>query len=108
MTNPIMLAGDQGARLTGDARAEYVRSLFARIVPRYDLFNSLSTFGQDRRWRRMVVDLAAVPPGGRALDVATGTGAVAFAMAARAPLAQVEGLDFCAPMIVAAREYART
>jgi len=32
------VAGDQGAYLTGAARAEYVRSLFARIVPRYDLF----------------------------------------------------------------------
>jgi demethylmenaquinone methyltransferase / 2-methoxy-6-polyprenyl-1,4-benzoquinol methylase len=104
----MVISGDQGARLTGDARADYVRSLFARIVPRYDLFNSLSTFGQDRRWRRMVVDLAAVPPRGQALDVATGTGAVAFAMAARTPLARVEGLDFCAPMILAASEYART
>jgi demethylmenaquinone methyltransferase/2-methoxy-6-polyprenyl-1,4-benzoquinol methylase len=104
----MVISGDQGARLSGDARAEYVRSLFARIVPHYDLFNSLSTFGQDRRWRRMVVDLAVLPEHGRALDVATGTGAVAFAMAARTPTAQVEGLDFCAPMIVAAREYART
>jgi demethylmenaquinone methyltransferase/2-methoxy-6-polyprenyl-1,4-benzoquinol methylase len=95
--------GDQGARLTGTARAEYVRSLFARIVPRYDLFNTLSTFGQDRRWRRLLVAQAAVPAGGRALDVATGTGAVAFALARRTPTARIEGLDFCEPMIVAAQ-----
>lgn len=99
-------SGRQGAHMTGAARAEYVRSLFARIVPRYDLFNTLSTFGQDRRWRRLLVDQAAVPPGGAALDVATGTGAVAFALVRRTPSAEVVGLDFCAPMIEAARAHA--
>jgi len=99
----MRIAGNQGAQLTGAARAEYVRAMFARIVPRYDLFNALSTFGQVRRWRRMVVDLAAVPPEGRVLDLATGTGAVAFALARRAPTAQVVGLDFCEPMIAAAQ-----
>jgi demethylmenaquinone methyltransferase/2-methoxy-6-polyprenyl-1,4-benzoquinol methylase len=103
MSTSTSLTGDQGAQLTGAARAEYVRSMFARIVPRYDLFNSLSTFGQDRRWRQMMVDLAAVPPGGHALDVATGTGAVAFALARQTPSAHVAGLDFCEPMIEAAR-----
>jgi demethylmenaquinone methyltransferase/2-methoxy-6-polyprenyl-1,4-benzoquinol methylase len=96
------VSGEQGAHLTGAARADYVRQMFARIVPRYDLFNTISTFGQDRRWRRLLVKYAALPPGGRALDVATGTGAVAFALAERTPDAAVLGLDFCAPMIDAA------
>jgi demethylmenaquinone methyltransferase/2-methoxy-6-polyprenyl-1,4-benzoquinol methylase len=47
-----------------------------------------------------------VPAGGRALDVATGTGAVAFALARRTPTARVEGIDFCEPMIVAAQAQA--
>ncbi len=98
--------GDRGAFLSGTARAEYVRSLFARIVPRYDLFNTLSTFGQDRRWRELVARTTDVPAGGRALDVATGTGAVAFALARRAPSARIDGLDFCEPMIVAAQAQA--
>lgn len=104
MSHGAAIEGEQGARLTGQARAEYVRSLFGRIVPQYDLFNSLSTFGQDRRWRRMVVSQAAVPAGGHVLDVATGTGAVAFALARRTPTARVVGLDFCLPMIERARE----
>jgi demethylmenaquinone methyltransferase/2-methoxy-6-polyprenyl-1,4-benzoquinol methylase len=99
----MSISGDRGARLTGTARAEYVRSMFARIVPRYDLFNTLSTFGRDKRWRQLLVDHAAVPPDGRVLDVATGTGAVAFALARRVPTAQVTGLDFCEPMIVASQ-----
>jgi demethylmenaquinone methyltransferase/2-methoxy-6-polyprenyl-1,4-benzoquinol methylase len=97
------VSGAGGAQLTGAARAEYVRSMFARIVPRYDLFNTLSTFGQDRHWRQLLVRYAAVPPGGRVLDVATGTGAVAFALAGQTPTAQVVGLDFCEPMITAAQ-----
>ncbi|HWE61890.1 MAG TPA: bifunctional demethylmenaquinone methyltransferase/2-methoxy-6-polyprenyl-1,4-benzoquinol methylase UbiE [Chloroflexota bacterium] len=97
------LSGQQGAELTGAARADYVRQLFARIVPRYDLFNTLSTFGQDRRWRRLLVRLAALPSHGHALDVATGTGAVAFELATQRPTAQVVGTDFCEPMIAAAR-----
>lgn len=104
MAHGSAIEGEQGARLTGQARAEYVRSLFGRIVPQYDLFNSLSTFGQDRRWRRMVVSQAAVPAGGHVLDVATGTGAVAFALARRTPTATVVGLDFCLPMIERARQ----
>lgn len=100
------LSGEQGAQLTGQARADYVRQMFGRIVPRYDLFNTVSTFGQDQRWRRMVVALAAVPPEGSVLDVATGTGAVAFALAGATPSARVTGVDFCEPMIATAREKA--
>ncbi|HVA93229.1 MAG TPA: class I SAM-dependent methyltransferase [Chloroflexota bacterium] len=103
MSHAPAIEGDEGARLTGQARADYVRSLFSRIVPRYDLFNTLSTFGQDRRWRRMVVSQAAAPADGQVLDVATGTGAVAFALARRTPTASVVGLDFCQPMIERAR-----
>jgi demethylmenaquinone methyltransferase/2-methoxy-6-polyprenyl-1,4-benzoquinol methylase len=101
------ISGAQGARLAGAARAEYVRQMFARIVPRYDLFNTISTFGQDRHWRRLMVTCAALPPGGRGLDVATGTGAVAFALAAETPDARVVGIDFCEPMIDAARVQAQ-
>ncbi|MGH2408811.1 MAG: class I SAM-dependent methyltransferase [Chloroflexota bacterium] len=108
MAHESAIEGERGARLTGQARAEYVRSLFGRIVPQYDLFNSLSTFGQDRRWRRMVVNQAAVPAEGQVLDVATGTGAVAFALARRTPSARVVGLDFCLPMIERARELSAT
>jgi demethylmenaquinone methyltransferase/2-methoxy-6-polyprenyl-1,4-benzoquinol methylase len=98
--------GAAGARLTGRARAEYVREMFGRIVPRYDLFNTVSTFGQDRRWRRLAVRQAALPAGGAALDVGTGTGEIAFALEQAAPRVTVTGIDFCAPMIEAARQKA--
>lgn len=56
------------------ARAARVKAMFERIAPRYDLMNRLMTGGQDIRWRRMVIDLAQVPPGGRLLDLGAGTG----------------------------------
>ena len=84
--------------LKGAAKASFVQAMFARISARYDLMNRLMTFGLDQGWRRRVVAEAAVPAGGWALDLATGTGdiALAFPPAARV---NVVGCDFCLPML---------
>jgi len=74
--------------------------MFAAIVPRYDLVNGLMTLGLDRRWRRLTVALAE-PRGARILDIATGTGDLAFE-AVRQEARQVVGADFCPAMVVAA------
>ncbi|MCZ7542726.1 MAG: class I SAM-dependent methyltransferase [Anaerolineae bacterium] len=87
------------AHLQGHARAAYVREMFGRIAGRYDLMNRLMTFGRDRAWRRYVVDQAALPPGGRLLDVATGTGDIALEALARDPLLTAVGADFAVPMM---------
>jgi demethylmenaquinone methyltransferase / 2-methoxy-6-polyprenyl-1,4-benzoquinol methylase len=82
---------------TPDGKRRYVRSLFARIADRYDLITRVLSYGQDGRWKRRLVDLADPRPGTRALDLATGTGDIAFALAARG--ADVVGLDVTARMI---------
>ena len=76
---------------TPDGKRRYVRSLFATIADRYDFITVALSYGQDRRWKRRLIDLAAPRPGARALDLATGTGDIAFALAARG--ARVVGLD---------------
>jgi len=81
----------------GDQRAARVNDLFAAIARRYDLLNDLQSFGLHRRWKRRAAELAAVQPGGRALDLCCGTGDIAFALAHRG--AVVTGLDFSAPML---------
>ena len=81
----------------GEQRAARVSDLFAAIAGRYDLLNDLQSFGLHRRWKRRVAELAAVPPGGRALDLCCGTGDIAFALARRG--AAVTGLDFSSPML---------
>ncbi len=63
---------------SGGQKRQYVQKMFERIALRYDLMNRLMTFGQDLRWRRVLVREANLPRAGRFLDVATGTGDVAF------------------------------
>ena len=86
---------------TPDGKRRYVRVLFATIADRYDFITRALSYGQDRRWKRRLVDLAAPRPGARALDLATGTGDIAFALAARG--ARVVGLDITLRMLELAR-----
>ncbi|MHB2015527.1 MAG: bifunctional demethylmenaquinone methyltransferase/2-methoxy-6-polyprenyl-1,4-benzoquinol methylase UbiE [Candidatus Xenobia bacterium] len=82
-------------------RGEDVQRMFARITPRYDLLNCLLSLGLDNSWRRRVVAEAAPGRNEAALDLCTGTGALAALLAQRA--GRVVGLDFCEPMLVDAR-----
>jgi ubiquinone/menaquinone biosynthesis methyltransferase len=86
---------------TPEGKGRYVRALFATIADRYDLITRLLSYGQDGRWKRRLVALAAADEGTRALDLATGTGDIAFALAARG--ADVTGLDITHRMIDLAR-----
>lgn len=86
---------------TGEGKRRYVRALFATIADRYDFITVALSYGQDRRWKRRLVALAAPRPGARALDLATGTGDIALALAARG--SRVVGLDITYRMIELAR-----
>jgi demethylmenaquinone methyltransferase/2-methoxy-6-polyprenyl-1,4-benzoquinol methylase len=82
-------------------KAEWVRRMFARIVPGYDRVNSVMTFGMDRRWRRATV-AAVAPADALALDVATGTAELAIELV-RQGARTVVGVDFVSEMIAAGR-----
>jgi demethylmenaquinone methyltransferase/2-methoxy-6-polyprenyl-1,4-benzoquinol methylase len=86
---------------TPDEKRRYVRSLFATIADRYDLITKVLSYGQDRRWKKRLVDLAAPASGKLALDLATGTGDIAFLLQDRA--ARTIGLDVTLRMIQLAR-----
>src|SRR5258706_15104027 len=86
---------------TAEGKGRFVRAIFATIADRYDFITVILSYGQDRRWKRRLVDLSAVRPGAPALDLATGTGDIAFALAARG--ARVAGLDLTFRMIEPAR-----
>lgn len=86
---------------TPEGKRRYVRSLFATIADRYDLITIVLSYGQDRRWKRRLVGLAGTLAQARALDVATGTGDIAFALASRG--ARVVGLDLTPRMVELAR-----
>jgi demethylmenaquinone methyltransferase/2-methoxy-6-polyprenyl-1,4-benzoquinol methylase len=76
-----------------------VRAMFDRIAGRYRLMNALMTFGRDRTWRRAVVNDAALPPGGRLLDLASGTGDIALEALRQDPGARVTAVDFSLEMM---------
>jgi demethylmenaquinone methyltransferase/2-methoxy-6-polyprenyl-1,4-benzoquinol methylase len=86
---------------TADGKRRYVRTLFATIADRYDLITVVLSYGQDRRWKRRLADLANPPRGAAVLDLATGTGDIAFVFASRG--ARVVGLDITTRMIELAR-----
>src|SRR5262252_7912052 len=86
---------------TPDGKRRYVRRLFATIADRYDFITVALSYGQDRRWKRRLVGRASPRVDARALDLATGTGDIAFALAARG--ARVVGLDITPRMIELAR-----
>jgi demethylmenaquinone methyltransferase/2-methoxy-6-polyprenyl-1,4-benzoquinol methylase len=89
---------------TGTLEEGQVRAMFDRIARVYDLMNSLMTAGLHHRWRERAADLAAVAPGGRALDVASGTGDLAVELARRVgPSGTVVGSDFSDAMLERAR-----
>lgn len=88
-----------GYKLSGQEKSDYVQDMFGRIANRYNLMNRLMTMGQDQKWRRFVVKMADIPQHSTVLDLATGTGDIAFEVKKSAPESVVVGADFALPMM---------
>jgi demethylmenaquinone methyltransferase / 2-methoxy-6-polyprenyl-1,4-benzoquinol methylase len=84
-----------------------VQAMFDRIAGRYDLVNTVLSFGADARWRRRAARSASPPADGRALDVACGSGKLTSELRRLAPRGLVVGLDFSARMLRVASAEAR-
>lgn len=80
-------------------KSEQVRDMFDNIAPAYDFMNRAMTFGIDRRWRRIAVDMVARNPHDSILDIATGTGDLAMLLARRTQARRITGLDLSQGMI---------
>ena len=92
--------GTSGPTGSGTLPEPQVRAMFDRIAGVYDRMNAVMTAGLHHQWRRRAADLARLSPGGRALDVATGTGDLALELARRvAPGGTVVGADFSERML---------
>lgn len=98
---PLARPSLRQALSTPEAKRTYVRRLFSVIAPRYDLITVLLSYGQDGRWKRRLTGMARIEKGVPALDLACGTGDIAFGLAAAG--ASVTGLDITPAMLQLAR-----
>jgi demethylmenaquinone methyltransferase/2-methoxy-6-polyprenyl-1,4-benzoquinol methylase len=86
-------------------RERMVETLFDTISHRYDLINSLQSFGLHKRWKRCVAEMAGVAEGSVAADICCGTGDIAFQLARRG--SRVIAVDFSAGMLRVAQKRSR-
>ncbi len=99
----MLAQGTTPAGATTEQQASaWVRGMFGRIAPRYDLLNHLLSLNIDRYWRARTVSRVArilTRPGAKVLDVCCGTGDLTLALNSRFQSAHVFGSDFCHPML---------
>jgi len=84
-------------------KAGLVRGVFSSVASRYDLMNDLMSAGVHRLWKDAMMDWLAPRRGQRLLDVAGGTGDIAFRFLRRAKSARVTVLDLTEPMLAEGR-----
>jgi demethylmenaquinone methyltransferase/2-methoxy-6-polyprenyl-1,4-benzoquinol methylase len=96
---PARAGAGAGKAPAAERTAAGVRQMFDRVAPRYDLANTVLSFGQDRHWRQAAARAADLAAGEVAVDVACGTGRLAAELARLQPGATVLGLDFSWEMV---------
>jgi demethylmenaquinone methyltransferase/2-methoxy-6-polyprenyl-1,4-benzoquinol methylase len=93
-----------GFRTVGaDQKAGLVQGVFSRVASKYDVMNDLMSAGVHRLWKDAMMDWLAPRPGQRLIDVAGGTGDIAFRFLARAPGASAAVVDLTEPMLAEGR-----
>jgi demethylmenaquinone methyltransferase/2-methoxy-6-polyprenyl-1,4-benzoquinol methylase len=91
---------------SGKDKSTYVQETFNSIAKRYDLMNTLMSFGLDKGWRRKAVRTVEAKPGMNLLDVCCGTGQLSLELAMTVgPTGHITGLDFSKNMLDQAREH---
>lgn len=104
MTNNTTHFGAQTVR--EDDKAGMVRTLFNDVANVYDVMNDVMSFGIHRVWKEAMMDWLAPRPGQRLLDVAGGTGDVAFKFLSRAGHGHATVCDLTDGMLAEGRKRA--
>ncbi|SIT81186.1 bifunctional demethylmenaquinone methyltransferase/2-methoxy-6-polyprenyl-1,4-benzoquinol methylase UbiE [Pontibaca methylaminivorans] len=87
-------------------KAGRVRGVFTSVASRYDVMNDVMSGGIHRLWKDAMMDWLAPRPGQRLLDVAGGTGDIAFRFLKRAGSGHVTVVDLTESMLVEGRKRA--
>ena len=93
-------------RVDAAQKTELVREVFSSVAERYDLMNDLMSGGIHRLWKAAMIDWLNPRNGQRLLDVAGGTGDIAFRILERAPQAEVTICDLTPAMLAVGRDRA--
>lgn len=93
-------------RVDAARKTELVKGVFSSVAGRYDLMNDLMSLGIHRLWKSALLDWLQPKPGLTYLDVAGGTGDIAFGIQARAPGASILVCDLTLDMIEEGRNRA--
>lgn len=90
-------------------KSEQVEEMFDSISGNYDFLNRAMTLGIDKIWRKRTIKAlqSSFRCGGKIIDLATGTGDMALAIARALPEAEIYGVDISEGMLTIAREKAR-
>lgn len=97
-------SGGSGTPLDSGKNREDVASMFSTVAPRYDLLNTLISFGLHHAWRRLAVKMAGVKRGDSVLDLCCGTGDFMTAFAeAKGDDGVIAGIDYCHDMLLGAK-----
>ncbi|MBF9031223.1 bifunctional demethylmenaquinone methyltransferase/2-methoxy-6-polyprenyl-1,4-benzoquinol methylase UbiE [Rhodobacterales bacterium HKCCE3408] len=83
-----------------EEKAGRVHGVFSSVARRYDLMNDVMSGGIHRIWKDAMMDWLAPRPGQRLLDVAGGTGDIAFRFLRRAKTAEAVVLDMTEDMLI--------
>lgn len=89
-----------------DQKAGMVHGVFSNVASKYDVMNDVMSVGVHRIWKDAMMDWLAPRDGQRLLDVAGGTGDIAFRFLKRAPGAEAVVLDLTEPMLIEGRKRA--
>ncbi|MGD1881157.1 MAG: bifunctional demethylmenaquinone methyltransferase/2-methoxy-6-polyprenyl-1,4-benzoquinol methylase UbiE [Paracoccaceae bacterium] len=89
-----------------EEKAGRVQGVFSSVASRYDVMNDVMSVGIHRIWKDAMMDWLAPRPGQRLLDVAGGTGDIAFRFLRRAKAGHATVLDLTEPMLVEGRQRA--
>lgn len=107
MTNPDEKTTHFGYQTVAeDDKAGMVHGVFSNVASKYDVMNDAMSMGVHRLWKDAMMDWLAPRPGQRLLDVAGGTGDIAFRFLKRAPESEAVVLDLTEDMLIAGRQRA--
>lgn len=86
-----------------ETKKYYTERNFSEVAPRYDFMTRVLSFGRDAAWKRTLISLLPSHESPVCVDLACGTGDIAFLLASKYPLGRIAGVDITEPMLDIAR-----